>query len=323
MCTEAVPASAPGGRAGPSCSGWSATWPTWTRASLLLAEALAACLLGLEQADAVAAVAWARLLAAFDAQDGHQGDGQRSLRTWLVHMGRVTRAQAGQYLAIRALPGHHEPLLAGLRAGALTKSEARQLARWTRHIPAEFRGPAEEILVAAARRRGHPAGARRDLRGDPVPHRPVRPRRQRPRPGPGPVLRHHPGRRRAPARRPHPGMRRDGPGGPGCPGPPPQGAGDLRTRAQRHHDALAEATAPRGAVLYRSRSEQGWEELSLDLMAYLDLKGEGDNSMPGNRWPCPGVRGGAPGDPRDMAKAGLPESQSPVGAMLRPPERRL
>ncbi|HZI75340.1 MAG TPA: hypothetical protein VFD73_15245, partial [Gemmatimonadales bacterium] len=45
----------------------------------------------------------------------------------------------------------------------------------------------------------------------------------------------------------------------------------------------AAATALRGAVLYRSRSEQGWEELSLDLMADLDLKGEGDNSMPGNR----------------------------------------
>ncbi len=45
----------------------------------------------------------------------------------------------------------------------------------------------------------------------------------------------------------------------------------------------AASAAPRGAVLYRSRSEQGWEELSLDLMADLDLKGEGDNSMPGNR----------------------------------------
>jgi hypothetical protein len=63
----------------------------------------------------------------------------------------------------------------------------------------------------------------------------------------------------------------------------PEGGGDLRTHPQRYHDALAEATAPRGAVLYRPRSGQGWEELSLDLMADLDLKGEGDNSMPGNR----------------------------------------
>ena len=45
----------------------------------------------------------------------------------------------------------------------------------------------------------------------------------------------------------------------------------------------AATAAPRGAVLYRPRSGQGLEEVSLDLMADLDPKGEGDNSMPGNR----------------------------------------
>jgi ubiquinone/menaquinone biosynthesis C-methylase UbiE len=38
-------------------------------------------------------------------------------------------------------------------------------------------------------------------------------------------------------------------------------------------DVLREATAPRGAVLYRPRSGQRWEELSLDLMAYPVPKG--------------------------------------------------
>jgi len=47
-------------------------------------------------------------------------------------------------------------------------------------------------------------------------------------------------------------------------------------------------------------------------MAYLDPKGEGDLSMPLKRRLCPDVRGGAARDPRDMAKAGLPESQSPA-----------
>ena len=43
-------------------------------------------------------------------------------------------------------------LAAGLAEGdVLTKSVALQLARWTRRIPAEFRGQAEEILIAAAR----------------------------------------------------------------------------------------------------------------------------------------------------------------------------
>jgi hypothetical protein len=38
-------------------------------------------------------------------------------------------------------------------------------------------------------------------------------------------------------------------------------------------------------------------------MAYLEPKGEGDKSMPGNQWPGPGVGGGVLGDPRDTAKA--------------------
>lgn len=50
----------------------------------------------------------------------------------------------------------------------------------------------------------------------------------------------------------------------------------------------------------------------LGLMTYLEPKGEGDSSMSGNQRPCPGVWDGALGDPRDMAKAGLLEAQSPV-----------
>jgi len=66
--------------------------------------------------------------------------------------------------------------------------------------------------------------------------------------------------------------------------------------------------APRGASLY---PQLGWEGLGgrfLGLMAYLDPKGEGDNSMPLKPWPCSGIRSGAWRDPRDMAKAVLPES---------------
>ena len=46
----------------------------------------------------------------------------------------------------------------------------------------------------------------------------------------------------------------------------------------------------------------------LGLMAYLEPKGEGNSSMPENQRPCPGVWDGRDGDPRDMAKAKLPES---------------
>lgn len=48
--------------------------------------------------------------------------------------------------------------------------------------------------------------------------------------------------------------------------------------------------APRGALLYPRRSREELGGRFLGLMAYLDPKGEGDQSMPGKRWPCPGVR---------------------------------
>ena len=115
------------------------------------AEAAAELLRGMEGADAVLAAARGLLLVAFDAKDGHLGDGQRSTRSWLLHSLRVTPGQAAEYKALQALAAGHEPLRAGLRERTVTKSVALELARWTRAIPAEFRAQAEEILVAAAR----------------------------------------------------------------------------------------------------------------------------------------------------------------------------
>jgi hypothetical protein len=115
-------------------------------------EALAECLRGLEHADAVGAAARGQFLAAFDTKHGHLGDGQRTTRTWLVHTTRVTRGQAAEHKAVQALAAGHRPLLAGLREGhVITKSEALQLAKWTRPIPEEYRVQAEEIVIAAAR----------------------------------------------------------------------------------------------------------------------------------------------------------------------------
>ena len=128
-------------------------------AASLPARAVADQLRALERADAVGAALRGRLLAVFGTQGGHLADGQRSTRAWLVHALRVTRGQAGEYLAVQALARGHRVLHAALAEGwVLTTSEALQLARWTRVIPAEYRAEAEDILVAAAR-----AGV--DLRG--------------------------------------------------------------------------------------------------------------------------------------------------------------
>ena len=138
---------------------------------------LARSLQVLERTDAMEAAARGRLLAAFDAQDGHLADGQRTTRTWLVHTTRVTKGQAGEYQAIQALARGHQVLLAALAEGyVLTKSVALQLARWTRPIPGRIPGRGRGDPGRRRPGRHRPARPGRDLRRDPRPHRPPRPR---------------------------------------------------------------------------------------------------------------------------------------------------
>ena len=208
----------------------------------LPAQAVADQLRALERTDAVGSALRGRLLEVFDAQDGHLADGQRTTRTWLIHSLRVTRGQAAEYRAVQALARGHRVLHAALAEGwVLTTSEALQLAKWTRAIPEQYRAEAEEILVAAARAgvnlrglaamcaeiRAHTADRDPDDDGDPRLDR-------------GLSL----------------DTTFDGAGvvhgdlTPECTAmvqavldalSAPAGGGDLRTRPQRYHDALAEA----------------------------------------------------------------------------------
>ena len=208
----------------------------------LPAPAVADRLRALERHDAIEAAVRGRLLVAFDAQDGHLADGQRTTRTWLVHTSRVTKGQAAEHQAVQALARGHHVLHAALAEGwVITKSIALQLARWTRAIPDQYREKAEEILVAAARAG---VGLRslaaicaeiRACTAQPDPDDDDDPRLDR-----GLSL----------------GTTFEGAGvvhgdlTPECTAmvqavldalSAPQGGGDLRTRPQRYHDALAEA----------------------------------------------------------------------------------
>jgi hypothetical protein len=105
----------------------------------------------LEQADAITAAVRGQLMQAFDAQQGPVGDGQRNIRSWLIHTTGVTRGQAGDHQAVQAIARDHPVLHAALaEGGLLTKSVAVQLARWTKAIPEECRDEAEELLAGAA-----------------------------------------------------------------------------------------------------------------------------------------------------------------------------
>ena len=208
----------------------------------LAPEEVARRLRVLEQVDAMGAAARGRLLEVFDAQDGSVADGQRTTRTWLVHCTRVTRGQAAEHRAVQAVARQHQVLLDALAEGhVLTKSEALQLAKWTRPIPDEYRAQAEEILVAAAR-----AGA--DLRSLAAICAEIRYRTAPP--DPDDATDKHLDR----------GVSLDttfdgagvihGDLTPECTAmveavldalSAPDGGGDLRTRPQRYHDALQEA----------------------------------------------------------------------------------
>src|SRR3954467_14545794 len=50
----------------------------------------------------------------------------------------------------------------------------------------------------------------------------------------------------------------------------------------------------------------------LGHLVHLRAKAGGENSMPEKREPLEGAEGAVPQDPRDRAKAGLPEPQSPA-----------
>jgi hypothetical protein len=111
MCTAAVPASASAGDALALVESLLGSL-AGRDAEGLAAEAAAERLRALERVDAIGAALRGRYLAAFDAQDGPVADGQRTVRTWLMHCTRVTKGQAAEHKAIQALARQHPVLLA-------------------------------------------------------------------------------------------------------------------------------------------------------------------------------------------------------------------
>ena len=248
MCTAAAPPSAREAlRMLPVLLGVLARTDPAGQPSAAVAETLHV----LEQADALAAAVRGRYLDAFDTQDGHLADGQRTARSWLVHTTRVTRRQAAEHKEVQLLARSHPVLHAALAEGwVLSRSEALQIARWTRAIPKEYRTKAEELVVTAAR-----AGA--DLRDLAKICGEIRDRTAKPDPDPGNAQNGQNGENEEDRDRAvWVGTTFEGAGvirgdlTSDCASmvqavldalAAPQGGGDLRTRPQRYHDALEEA----------------------------------------------------------------------------------
>ena len=107
--------------------------------------------LGRAEAKHTAARARARVLAAFTAQDGYQGDGQGSARTWLRWQTRVTRGAAAAAAGWVRRLGAHPVIWQALADGQISASWARELCGWSDRLPAGSRDDADAILAGAAR----------------------------------------------------------------------------------------------------------------------------------------------------------------------------
>ena len=125
-------------------------WLARADAESLPASALAECLRDLERSQSVYTAAQARVLSAFDAQRGYEADGQASPRTWLTWQTRITRTAASAAIAAMRRISDHAAIRNALADGAVSASWARQICEWTDQLPAEVRGDADVILLAAA-----------------------------------------------------------------------------------------------------------------------------------------------------------------------------
>jgi hypothetical protein len=96
----------------------------------------------------------------------------------------------------------------------------------------------------------------------------------------------------------------------------------VRASALVNQSTSTTRSAPRAALSYPRRSREGLEGRSLGPMAHPDPKGERNHRLPAKRRSDPGVTAEASRDPRDMAKAALPEAQSPEDAKTQSTVRR-
>src|SRR6516164_9121038 len=104
----------------------------------------------LQRAQAKLTAVNAAVLAAFTAQSGHEPDGHRSARAWLINKTGISKGAAGAEVGWQKRLGRHRRIAAVMAAGDITESWAREIAAWTDKLPADKRDEADQILLDAA-----------------------------------------------------------------------------------------------------------------------------------------------------------------------------
>jgi len=93
------------------------------------------------------AAARSAILAKFDAARGHDADGYGSSAAWLAAKNKVTRKDANIEVRLMRQLRQHPVLADALARNDITESWARQLADYTRKLPADLREVVDKILV--------------------------------------------------------------------------------------------------------------------------------------------------------------------------------
>ena len=110
-------------------------WLAAADATALAVETQARCLQGLEQAFSMGTAARASVLAAFSSGRGYCADADYSLRAWLIHKTRVTRAAAVSHAVWARRTSAHPQVLAELAGGQMSESYGQAICTWTGKLP--------------------------------------------------------------------------------------------------------------------------------------------------------------------------------------------
>jgi hypothetical protein len=108
------------------------------------------CIRGLAACESVHLAATTRVLAAFSAAGGYAADGQATVRSWLRWQTRATSAAAGATAKWMRRLQAHPGIAAGLAAGQVAPSVAREILDWTDKLPDEHHRGADQVLLDAA-----------------------------------------------------------------------------------------------------------------------------------------------------------------------------
>ena len=125
-------------------------WLAAADAAELTGAERADCLRGLAACESVALAAVSGIARAFDVAEDYALDGQFGSRAWLAWQARMTRPAAGAAMAWSRRLAAHRAVAEALAAGQLSVSYARRVCDWVDELPADVRETAEGILVRAA-----------------------------------------------------------------------------------------------------------------------------------------------------------------------------